>query len=127
MAACHSCAVIPERSCEHRNGLLDRALLVACARRARLRVLQLADRRVGGSAGAPAGPAELTGRAAPSVLQDEALHQVGGVQMVLVLPNADDRPVFDGQGLTDFTIPFLVAGELRTPEVGVGLRHRTVV
>lgn len=28
MAACHSCALVPETSCEHRNGLLDRALLV---------------------------------------------------------------------------------------------------
>lgn len=28
MAACHSCALIPETSCENRNGLLDRALLV---------------------------------------------------------------------------------------------------
>jgi hypothetical protein len=28
MAACHACALVPETSCEHRNGLLDRALLV---------------------------------------------------------------------------------------------------
>lgn len=28
MAACHSCALVPETSCEHRNGLLDRALMV---------------------------------------------------------------------------------------------------
>jgi hypothetical protein len=28
MAACHSCALLPETSCEHRNSLLDRALLV---------------------------------------------------------------------------------------------------
>lgn len=28
MAACHSCALVPETSCERRNGLLDRALLV---------------------------------------------------------------------------------------------------
>ena len=28
VAACHACALVPETSCEHRNGLLDRALLV---------------------------------------------------------------------------------------------------
>jgi hypothetical protein len=28
LAACHACALLPETSCEHRNGLLDRALLV---------------------------------------------------------------------------------------------------
>jgi hypothetical protein len=28
MAACHSCALVPETSCENRNGLLDRALMV---------------------------------------------------------------------------------------------------
>jgi hypothetical protein len=28
LAACHACALVPETSCEHRNGLLDRALLV---------------------------------------------------------------------------------------------------
>jgi hypothetical protein len=28
LAACHGCALVPETSCEHRNGLLDRALLV---------------------------------------------------------------------------------------------------
>ncbi|MER7698467.1 DUF1998 domain-containing protein [Streptomyces sp. NPDC096095] len=28
MAACHSCVLLPETSCEHNNGLLDRALLV---------------------------------------------------------------------------------------------------
>lgn len=28
MAACHACVLLPETSCEHNNGLLDRALLV---------------------------------------------------------------------------------------------------
>ncbi|KAB7846595.1 DUF1998 domain-containing protein [Streptomyces mobaraensis] len=28
MAACHACVMLPETSCEHNNGLLDRALLV---------------------------------------------------------------------------------------------------
>ena len=28
LAACHSCALLPETSCEHRNTLLDRAMLV---------------------------------------------------------------------------------------------------
>jgi hypothetical protein len=28
LAACHACALVPETSCEYRNGLLDRALLV---------------------------------------------------------------------------------------------------
>jgi hypothetical protein len=28
LAACHACALVPETSCEHRNALLDRALLV---------------------------------------------------------------------------------------------------
>ncbi|MFJ6851420.1 DrmB family protein [Streptomyces sp. NPDC091271] len=28
MAACHACVLLPETSCEHSNGLLDRALLV---------------------------------------------------------------------------------------------------
>ena len=28
LAACHACALVPETSCEHRNTLLDRALLV---------------------------------------------------------------------------------------------------
>lgn len=28
LAACHACALLPETSCEHRNGLLDRAMLV---------------------------------------------------------------------------------------------------
>lgn len=70
---------------------------------------------------------ELTGRVAFSVLQEDALYPVGGVQMVLVLPDADDLPVFVGQGLVDFTIPLLVTGKLRTPKVGVGLRHRAVI
>ncbi|MFB4424182.1 DrmB family protein [Streptomyces sp. QL37] len=28
MAACHACVLLPETSCEHNNGLLDRALLI---------------------------------------------------------------------------------------------------
>ncbi len=28
LAACHACVMLPETSCEHNNGLLDRALLV---------------------------------------------------------------------------------------------------
>lgn len=28
LAACHACVLLPETSCEHNNGLLDRALLI---------------------------------------------------------------------------------------------------
>ena len=28
LSACHACLLVPETSCEHRNTLLDRALLV---------------------------------------------------------------------------------------------------
>jgi hypothetical protein len=28
LAACHACVMLPETSCEHNNGLLDRALLI---------------------------------------------------------------------------------------------------
>jgi len=28
LAACHSCCLLPETSCEHRNRLLDRALII---------------------------------------------------------------------------------------------------